>query len=160
MLKAVEAMAFESPKMTWKRYSERLTESGGIVEELIAGRLLGEGQMVPRVLQKVFALVQVFAHRRLDVDEAALPADVALVGRIDDLAHLEPRRRARARPVAVELAEIELDVDPEVDPRLPHDVGDVLELPRRVRAAVDRDDGLAAPLQQAVEAGVVEMATV
>ena len=116
--------------------------------------------MVPRVLQKVFTLVQVFAHRRLDVDEAALPADVALVGRIDDLAHLEPRRRARARPVAVELAEIELDVDPEVDPRLPHDVGDVLELPRRVRAAVDRDDGLAAPLQQAVEAGVVEMATV
>ncbi len=36
--KAVEAMAFESPKMTWKRYSERLTESGGIVEELISGR--------------------------------------------------------------------------------------------------------------------------
>jgi hypothetical protein len=38
ILKAVEAMAFESPKMTWKRYSERLTESGGIVEELISGR--------------------------------------------------------------------------------------------------------------------------
>ncbi|MEQ1869418.1 MAG: peptide ligase PGM1-related protein [Vicinamibacterales bacterium] len=38
VLAAVEAMAFESPKMTWKRYSERLTESGGIVEELISGR--------------------------------------------------------------------------------------------------------------------------
>ena len=36
--KAVEAMAFESPKMTWKRYSEKLTDTGGIVEELISGR--------------------------------------------------------------------------------------------------------------------------
>lgn len=35
---AVEAMAFESPKMTWQHYSQRLTESGGIVEELITGR--------------------------------------------------------------------------------------------------------------------------
>ena len=35
---AVEAMAFESPKMTWKRYAEKLTGTGGIVEELIAGR--------------------------------------------------------------------------------------------------------------------------
>jgi len=35
---AIEAMAFESPKMNWKRYAERLTETGGIVEELISGR--------------------------------------------------------------------------------------------------------------------------
>ena len=34
----VEAMAFESPKMTWERYSKKLTETGGIVEELISGR--------------------------------------------------------------------------------------------------------------------------
>jgi hypothetical protein len=38
ILEAVEAMAFESPKMTWTRYAEQLTGSGGIVEELISGR--------------------------------------------------------------------------------------------------------------------------
>ena len=38
VLKAVESMAFESPKMTWTRYSEKLTDTGGIVEELISGR--------------------------------------------------------------------------------------------------------------------------
>ena len=31
-------MKFESPKMTWDRYSKKLTETGGIVEELITGR--------------------------------------------------------------------------------------------------------------------------
>ncbi len=38
ILTAVESMAFESPKMTWKRYSEKLTDTGGVVEELISGR--------------------------------------------------------------------------------------------------------------------------
>ncbi len=36
--KAVEAMAFESPRMTWPRYADKLTSTGGIVEELISGR--------------------------------------------------------------------------------------------------------------------------
>ena len=31
-------MQFESPQMTWERYTGKLTETGGIVEELIAGR--------------------------------------------------------------------------------------------------------------------------
>lgn len=38
VLEQVEKMAFESPKMTWHRYSTKLTDTGGIVEELIAGR--------------------------------------------------------------------------------------------------------------------------
>ena len=38
MLQCVKAMQFESPKMTWDRYSKKLTDTGGIVEELITGR--------------------------------------------------------------------------------------------------------------------------
>jgi hypothetical protein len=38
VLGCVKAMKFESPKMTWDRYSKKLTETGGIVEELITGR--------------------------------------------------------------------------------------------------------------------------
>lgn len=38
ILEAVESMAFESPRMTWKRYAEKLVDTGGIVEELITGR--------------------------------------------------------------------------------------------------------------------------
>jgi len=34
----LKAMKFESPKMTWERYSKKLTDTGGIVEELITGR--------------------------------------------------------------------------------------------------------------------------
>jgi pheganomycin biosynthesis PGM1-like protein len=34
----VKAMQFESPQMTWERYSRKLIDTGGIVEELIAGR--------------------------------------------------------------------------------------------------------------------------
>jgi hypothetical protein len=52
--------------------------------------------MVPRVLQQVFALVQVLAHRRLDVDEAAFPGDVALGQRLEDA----ERERRRADPTA------------------------------------------------------------
>lgn len=38
VLERVKAMKFESPEMTWERYAGKLTETGGIVEELIAGR--------------------------------------------------------------------------------------------------------------------------
>jgi hypothetical protein len=38
VLQCVKAMKFESPKMTWERYSKKLTDTGGIVEELITGR--------------------------------------------------------------------------------------------------------------------------
>jgi hypothetical protein len=38
VLKAVEAMQFESPQMTWAHYATKLTDTGGIVEELIGGR--------------------------------------------------------------------------------------------------------------------------
>ena len=38
VLECVKAMKFESPKMTWERYSKKLTDTGGIVEELISGR--------------------------------------------------------------------------------------------------------------------------
>ena len=38
VLECVKAMKFESPKMTWDRYSKKLSETGGIVEELITGR--------------------------------------------------------------------------------------------------------------------------
>jgi hypothetical protein len=38
VLERVEAMQFESPKMTWEQYSSKLSSTGGIVEELISGR--------------------------------------------------------------------------------------------------------------------------
>jgi hypothetical protein len=38
VMQCVKAMKFESPKMTWDRYAKKLTETGGIVEELITGR--------------------------------------------------------------------------------------------------------------------------
>src|SRR4029077_7643182 len=38
VVECVKAMKFESPKMTWDRYAKKLTETGGIVEELITGR--------------------------------------------------------------------------------------------------------------------------
>jgi hypothetical protein len=38
VLQCVKAMQFESPKMTWDRYSKKLSDTGGIVEELITGR--------------------------------------------------------------------------------------------------------------------------
>jgi len=38
VFECVKAMQFESPKMTWERYAKKLTDTGGIVEELISGR--------------------------------------------------------------------------------------------------------------------------
>lgn len=38
VFECVKAMQFESPKMTWDLYAQKLTSTGGIVEELISGR--------------------------------------------------------------------------------------------------------------------------
>lgn len=38
IMRAIEAMKYESPKMTWERFTAKLQEFGGIIEELISGR--------------------------------------------------------------------------------------------------------------------------